>query len=188
MRTSKPTAIFGGSFDPPHCGHVMVVAWLLTCTRHKEVLIIPCYKHAFGKASAPFEDRLAMCRIAFRAFGRRVQVLDVEARLPTPSYTVQTLRYLSETMPDRSFTLVVGSDVAYELPRWKEPEELKKLANILVVRRQGFEEHEGAIGPPFPAVSSSEVRRLLGKGESPQGFVPVGVLDYIKRHRLYAED
>lgn len=179
------TAFFGGSFDPPHCGHVMVVAYLLTCTEVRDVFVVPCYRHAFGKVSAPFEHRFEMCRAAFQPFGRKVRVLDVEAALPAPSFTVQTLRYLIDKYPKRKFTLVVGSDILPETPSWRNWEELTSLAEILVLRREGFEDPPDARGPRFPEVSSTAIRQALARGEAVAGLVPTAVLKIINDLGLY---
>ncbi len=183
-----PTAVYGGSFDPPHCAHVLAVAYLLTCTEHREVFVVPCFRHAFGKASAPFRDRLSLCRAAFRPFGRRVRVLDVEARLPTPSYTVQTLRHLAGAFPDRTFTLVIGADILPETPAWREWDEVARLARLLVLRREGFPDPPGARGPRFPAVSSTEVRQALASGRDVSGVVPTSVLTILSERGLYAQE
>ncbi len=183
-----PTAVFGGSFDPPHCAHVLAVAYLLTCTGHREVFVVPCFRHAFGKASAPFRDRVRLCRAAFRPFGRRVHVLDVEARLPVPSYSVQTLRHLVEAFPDRAFTLVVGADILPETPRWREWDAVTRLAPVLVLRREGYPDPPGSRGPRFPAISSTEIREAILVGRDPSGLVPESVLDLIAKWRLYGKD
>lgn len=180
-----PTAVFGGSFDPPHCAHVLAVAYLLTCTGHREVFVVPCFRHAFGKEPAPFRERLRLCRAAFRPFGRRVRVLDVEAHLPAPSYTVQTLRHLVGAFPDRAFTLVVGADILPETPAWREWDEVARLARVLVLRREGFPDPPGSRGPRFPAVSSTAIREALQAGGDASGLVPESVLDTIFKRKLY---
>ncbi len=179
------TAVFGGSFDPPHCAHVLAVAWLLTCTDHRDVFVVPCFRHAFGKGIAPFRDRLRLCRAAFRPFGGRVRVLDVEARLPVPSYTVQTLRHLVQAHPDRAFTLVVGADILPETPRWRDWDEVSHLARVLVLRREGFPDPPGSFGPRFPATSSTCLREALASGKDVAGWVPESVLALIQKRKLY---
>lgn len=179
----RQVAIFGGSFDPPHCAHVMVVSWVLSCTRCEEVLVVPVYEHAFSKHSAPFEARLAMCRAAFSCFGDRVEVLDIEARLPAPSYTVQTLRRLRADRPDAGLTLVVGADIPAETDRWKDFDEVQRLARLLVVGRAGA--GSGGSGPIFPDVSSTAIREALAAGRDVSGLVPRGALDLIRAEGLY---
>lgn len=126
-----------------------------------------------------------MCRLAFRPLGTRVRVLDIEARLPVPSYTVQTLRHLVQTHPDRAFTLVVGSDIISETPRWRDWDEVSRLARVLVLRRDGFPDPPAPRGPRFPAISSTAIREALASGQDVSGLVPEVVLDVIRRRRLY---
>lgn len=180
-----PTAVFGGSFDPPHCAHVLAVSYLLTCTGHREVFVVPCFRHAFGKESASFSERLRLCRAAFQPLGRRVRVLDIEARLPVPSYTVQTLRRLVAAFPQRSFTLAIGADILPETPHWREWNEVSRLARVLVLRRDGFPDPPGAFGPRFPAVSSTAIRAAIAAGQDVSGLVPDAVLKRIVQRGLY---
>ena len=79
-RAGEHIAILGGSFSPPHEGHVAICAWLLDSAEVDRVVAIPCYEHPFGKELAAFDDRLRMCQIAFEEFGSRVEVLDLEKR------------------------------------------------------------------------------------------------------------
>jgi nicotinate-nucleotide adenylyltransferase len=178
----REVALFGGSFDPPHCAHVMVASWILACTPCRELWVIPVFEHAFGKIAAPFRTRVAMCRAAFACFGRRVRVLDVEARLPHPSFTVQTLRHLASAQPDARFTLVVGSDIPAETARWRDFDAVRRLARLLVVGRDGAAD---APGPRFPAVSSTRIRQDLAAGLSVDDRVPRDVLAVVRREGLY---
>ena len=99
-------------------------------------------------------------------------------------YTVDTLRALHRRWPRRRWTLVVGSDIVSELPRWHEVEEIRRLARILVLNRAGHPA-PGAVGPPLAYVSSSEVRAAIAAGRGGEGLVHRDVLAYIERHRLY---
>lgn len=176
-------AVFGGSFDPPHCAHVMVASWVLTCTETDLLLVIPTYTHPFAKASSPFETRVAMCRAAFSCFGRRVRVSDIEARLSKPSYTVNTLRYLQRRYKDVKFSLIIGSDIPPETPQWRDFEEIQRLANVIVVNR-GSRTRESDT-PVFPDVSSSAIRSAIAEGRDVSSLVPVSVLEIIRRESLY---
>lgn len=180
----RRVAVFGGSFDPPHCAHVMAVSYVLSCTPCERVLVVPVHAHAFAKHSAPFRLRLAMCRAAFACFGRRVRVLDLEARLPSPSYTVQTLRALRAALPDTELSLVVGSDILPETPRWREFDEVRRLASLLVLARPGGEPGAGR-GPVFPDVSSGGIRADLAAGRDVSDRVPGAVLDLVRKEGLY---
>src|SRR5438105_4841598 len=87
-------ALFGGSFDPPHVGHLLAMAYVLGCARVERLLMVPCSRHPFEKQLSPFADRLAMCELAARPFGERVEVSDVEARLGGDSLTLRTVKAL----------------------------------------------------------------------------------------------
>ncbi|MBM4395645.1 MAG: nicotinate (nicotinamide) nucleotide adenylyltransferase [Deltaproteobacteria bacterium] len=185
MEARRQVAVFGGSFDPPHCAHVMVVSYVLACTECDEVWVVPVAEHAFDKQSARFEARLAMCRAAFAPLGERVRVLDVEARLPWPSYTVQTLRELRAARPDVDLVLVMGSDIPAEAARWKAFDEVARLARILVVGREGAPAAEVVAGPRFPEVSSTAIREALAGGRDVSALVPRGALEVIRKEGLY---
>jgi nicotinate-nucleotide adenylyltransferase len=97
---------------------------------------------------------------------------------------VDTLRELHRRWPDWRWTLVVGSDIVPEMAKWREPEEIRRLARIVVLNRAGHPA-PGALGPPLVKVSSTEVRAALATGRGGEGLVPREVLAYIERHGLY---
>jgi nicotinate-nucleotide adenylyltransferase len=186
-------AVFGGSFDPPHVGHVLLAAWALSAGGIDRLLVVPTFAHAFAKRSAPFADRVEMARLAFSIFDpARVEVSDIESALPPPSYTVETLEAVQRGWPGASLRLLVGSDILADLPRWRDVERIEALAPLLVGGRAGHA-REGAgrsvqdSVPNFPEVSSTEVRALLAAGRRPAHLVPEPVLAHIERRALYAE-
>lgn len=179
------TAVFGGSFDPPHCVHVMAVSYALACTPCREAWIIPCFTHAFGKELASYEARMEMCHAAFSLFGKRVRILDVESTLPPPSYTVHTLRHLAQAHPGRTFRLIIGSDILPETREWKEWDEVTRLAPPIIMQRVGAPPSTEALTPLFPDVSSSDVRRRLAGGVDVDDLVPDEVLRIIRSKGLY---
>ena len=183
LLADRDIALFGGSFDPPHCAHVMAMSYVLSCTPCTEAWVLPVFHHAFAKDIAPFKVRLALCRAAFACFGRRVRVLDVESRLPSPSYTVQTLRHLVGAHPAARFHLVVGTDILSETSRWKDFPEVARLARLLVLNRG--EPDPRAAGPVFPPVSSSAIRADLAAGRDVSDRVPRAVLERIHATGLY---
>lgn len=186
----RRVALFGGSFNPPHAGHVLVVAWLLSSKRADEVWIIPAGVHPFGKVLAPFPLRVAMVRAALAPFGTAVRVEEIEASLPAPSYTIDTVEALRARHPDTTFRLVVGTDILLESPKWKEFERLQTLVELLPVRRAGVRGSEPDPDPAhptplFPAISSSEVRERIARGDAVDGIVPAAVLEQIHAAALY---
>lgn len=176
-------AIFGGSFDPPHFGHISVVAWVISCIGVKKLLVIPCKSHPFGKEMASFEHRLEMCQSAFSIFGEKVEVLDIEGHMPQPSYTIDTLRSLRKLFPHQRLALIIGSDIPRETDKWKEFDEIKKISEVIVVRRPDFDSH--GRGPLFPDISSTMVRSYIKNKLDVTDLIPKGVMDIIKRRSLY---
>jgi nicotinate-nucleotide adenylyltransferase len=177
-------ALIGGSFNPPHVGHLLAAHFVRATEPVDEVWLVPADRHPFGKRLAPFEHRLNMCELLCADASGWLHVSDVERTLGGQGRTVDTLRHLSARFPDVRWTLVVGSDIVPELPSWKEPEALRSLARLLVLNRAGHPWAE-AVGPPMAHVSSSEVRETLARGGDVSHLVPRAVLAYAQAHQLY---
>ncbi len=167
--------VYGGSFNPPHVGHALVAGWLGWTRRVDEVWLVPAFQHAFAKALAPWEVRVAACRALAGAVGAHVSVVDIEARLPTPSYTIQTLDALALRHPGCQLRLVVGADVQSQRSQWRDWPRIAAEYAPVVVGRAGYPEVDGA--PTFPGVSSTEVRARLARGEPVDALVPAAVLE-----------
>lgn len=176
-------AVFGGSFNPPHVAHVLGAAFVLTTGEVDRVLIVPCFRHPFAKALAPFDDRLAMCRLAFAPLAA-VEVSDVERDLGGESLTVRTLEHLAAQRPDWRLRLVVGADVVAEMDRWTRPERVRALAPPLVLGRVGAPPVDGAPAV-LPEVSSTALREALARGEAPGPLLPAAVAAYAAERGLY---
>lgn len=181
---SGRVALLGGSFNPPHLAHALVALAVLATEDVEALWVIPCADHPFGKDLAPFAHRLEMCRRAFRHLEGKVAVLDVEGRLPTPSFTVQTLRALHAARPGIAPHLVVGTDILDELDKWREPEALEILCKLVVVPRTGYA-RRGRLELALPEVSSTEVRRRLRDGLDVDGVLDREVVSYVRTHALY---
>lgn len=184
-------ALLGGSFDPPHIAHQMAALYLLEGESFDEVWLLPCFRHAFGKTLAPFEDRLEMCRRLVRPFGARARVFEIERELPGGegvNRTVDTVAALQARHPGLDFTFVVGSDIPEQAPAWKDFGRLRRMVEFLVLRRPGYaEELPGWRYAPvaLPEVSSTQIRERLRRGESVRGLVPAAVAGYIQERELY---
>ena len=167
-------AVYGGSFDPPHLGHAMVAGWLLWTGKVDRVLLVPAFAHAFDKRSAPFAGRLALCHaMAADVDAARVVVVDIEARLPTPSYTLHTLRALAAEHPDLRLRLVVGADVLEQTDHWHAWSTIQDEFEPIVVGRVGWPPVPGA--PSFPGVSSTDIRQRIAAGQPVDHLVTAGV-------------
>jgi nicotinate-nucleotide adenylyltransferase len=192
--------IFGGTFNPPHLGHLVCAQEAYLHLRLDLVMLVP----ARIPPHKPVEDepgpqhRLELCRIATRDDERFV-VSDMEIRRGGPSYTVDTLKELTTTHPDTDLFLILGGDVAAGLPRWHEPERVISLATLAVAERRGTAraDIDAAVGPlaganrtaffPMPTidVSSTTIRQRVRTGEPIRYIVPDAVIEYTREHRLY---
>ncbi|HXI63653.1 MAG TPA: nicotinate (nicotinamide) nucleotide adenylyltransferase [Gemmatimonadales bacterium] len=190
-------ALFGGSFDPVHVGH-LVVAEAAGEALGAMVRFLPAreqpFKHAAHVATA--EQRACMLELAV-AGNPRLGVERIELGLPAPSYTVRTLRALATRDPRRvgnRYTLLLGADAARDLGAWYEVEALPELADVVVFARPGA----GATLPRHPAirrvvevpaidVSATMIRERVRAGRSIRYLVPEAVREYIAAHGLYRE-
>jgi nicotinate-nucleotide adenylyltransferase len=179
--------VFGGSFDPPHVAHVLSVAYVLSATDADQVLVVPCYRHPFGKGLAPFEHRLAMCELAM-GWIPNAAVSTVERELGGESWTLRTVEHLREAHPDWRLRLVVGADILTEGRRWHGFDRLVELAPLLVLGRQGITRDDA---PPalLPEVSSRAIRDAIRNQRAREiaPLLPRRVLQYIGEHALYGE-
>ncbi len=181
----REIALLGGSFNPPHVAHLMAAYWARATQGVAEVWLLPSYRHPFGKQLAPFEDRVEMCRLAAAAL-RGVHVCSAEAELaddPLVGKTARTLEHLRAKHPRNLFALVLGADILAETEKWYRFDRIREMARIIVVGRHGYPGAEGA--PALPAISSTDVRDRLGRGEDVSAVVPARVLAYIREKGLY---
>ena len=179
-------AIFGGSFDPPHLGHVLVAAWAASMGEVDRVLVVPTYSHALGKvAGASFDTRVEMCEAALNSI-EGVSVSRVEADLGGTSRTFHTLEALRSELSGAEFRLLIGSDILAETDRWYRWSEVASMAPPLVIRREGYpygDERE----PALPGVSSTAVRAAIARADRiVDAWVPASVRAIIARDGLYA--
>ncbi|MEW5926339.1 MAG: nicotinate-nucleotide adenylyltransferase [Gemmatimonadota bacterium] len=186
--------VFGGTFDPPHHGHLAVAADVHDALGLDRVLLVPSAvpPHKRHTVQAPAEVRLEMLHAAVRG-DPRFEVDDLELRRPGPSYTVDTLRALRERFPGAELFFLVGADNVRELSSWREPEEIVRLARIVAVPR-GCESIDAEAPFPFLAVpvirtevSATEVRRRVAAGLSIRYLVPDAVREIVAREGLYRE-
>jgi len=183
-------ALFGGSFDPVHLGH-LVVADTAAEALGARVRLMPAREQPFKQAvhGALPAQRVAMLSLAV-AGNPHLAVDDIELGLPMPSYTVQTLRALARREPGNRFTLLLGADAARDVPAWHEAEALPALADVVVFARPGsaVPSHplfRQVIEVPAVDISATLVRRRLAEGRSIRYLVPDAVREYIAAHGLY---
>jgi nicotinate-nucleotide adenylyltransferase len=167
----------------------LTVHYLLAIGAADLVLVVPVFQHAFEKKLSPFALRLSMCRAAFDPV-ERVEVSEIESKLPAPNYTLNTILALRQERPEASFRLVVGADVLADTEHWHRFEEVCDLAPPFVLGRAGFDDPRA---PPvvLPEVSSTQVRTWF-QASAPQGselrkeaLIPQAVREVIEREQLY---
>jgi nicotinate-nucleotide adenylyltransferase len=182
----RTVAVFGGSFNPPHVGHVLAAAYVLAVHDIDEVLVVPAYRHPFHKELCSFDHREAMARLAFRDLPR-VTVSPIERELGAPvSRTVDTLEGLLARHQDWRLRLVLGADVLHDRDKWHRFERVVELAPLIVLGRVGVR-HLESPRPVLPEVSSSEVRAAVARGDDDAlaALLPRAVRDYVAREGLY---
>ncbi len=188
-------ALFGGSFDPVHDGHVAVVDHVLAAGLAEAVTVVPARLSPHkDQVTAPAAERLALARLAF-AGRSAVTVDDREIRRPGPSYTIDTLRELAAAHPGDRWRLVMGADNLAGLPTWREAAALARLAEIVVMPRAGaaaaavpagFARERFLLVDDFDEpVSSTAIRAMLAAGRLPAAGLPAAVAARIRARGLY---
>jgi nicotinate-nucleotide adenylyltransferase len=179
--------VFGGEFDPPHVGHLVVAQEARYALALDRLLIVPVGIPPHRSASlTPPLLRHEMARIAFE-HEPDTEVSTVEIDRGGPSFTVDTLQELAG--PEVALTLVMGADQYAALHRWREPERIRELAAVAVARRPGAELPDGAdlvLDSPLVDLSSTELRERIAGGRPVNHLVPAGVLALIQAEGLYA--
>jgi nicotinate-nucleotide adenylyltransferase len=192
--------ILGGTFNPPHLGHLICAQEAHRQLQLDRVLLIPTRTppHKLLRDDPGPRHRLELCRLAV-GDDDRFAVSDLEIGRDGPSYTVDTLEELHATVQDSDLYLILGGDIATGLPQWREPERVLSLATLGVVDREGTPrtaieaaldhlaggERVQFFSMPQIAISSTLVRRRLQAGQPVRYLVPDAVIDYMERHRLY---
>jgi nicotinate-nucleotide adenylyltransferase len=180
------TAVFGGSFNPPHLAHVLAVTVVLSRFEVERVLVVPTHQHPFAKSLAPYDDRVKMCELAM-GWLPKVEVSRVEEELGGESRTVRTIEHLRATHPQWNLRFVMGADIVVESAKWYRFDRVMELAPPIVLGRAGVS-YEGAPVAVLPAISSTEVRSMIaaGRWDDLAPLVPRTVLAHVRAHGLYA--
>lgn len=192
--------LFGGTFDPPHLGHLALAEWARQDLALDRVIFMPAGQppHKRGRRLSPAAHRLAMTRLAVRGH-RGFAVSDLEARRDGPSFTVDTLRHLRAAHPGARLFLLMGADSLDDFATWREPAAIARLATLVVATRPGAGKRAGrgpaSTGPRPPRVvrldnpgldiSATVLRGRARRGLSLRYLVPDRVAAYIGRHQLY---
>lgn len=181
--------IFGGTFDPPHIGHLIVAQDAMAALGLDGVIFVPAAQppHKLDESIAPPAVRLAMVRAAI-AGTDGFEVDDVELRRKGPSWSVDTLREFRKRLPDADLHLLIGSDQFAEFDTWREPAEIRRLARLVVLAREGTAtaaEGVRVVRVTRIDVSSTDVRNRVAEGKPIRFLVPDAVAALIRLHGLY---
>ncbi len=197
------TGVLGGTFDPPHNGHLTIAREALVHLKLDQVLFAPTQSPPLKDVQhvTPIADRLVMVRLAI-ANEPHFSLSRVDADRPGPTYTVDTMRLLRQQFGENvELYFVMGLDSLANLLRWRAPEQLIQLCQLAVFERPGFTVDLNALEDKLPGlrkrvvfipapaldISAHELQRRVRTGESIAKFVPEAVAAYIDEHKLYQE-
>ena len=192
--------ILGGTFNPPHLGHLISAQEAYVHLRLDQVLVIPANipPHKAVEDEPGPAHRVELCRLAVQG-DDRFAVSELEIDRDGPSFTVDTLEELNSKAPDSDLFLILGADIAAGLPGWREPGRVLSLSRLAIAERPGTSRadveaairqvHGGDRAEFFPMptieISSTDIRRRVARGEPINYMVPDAVARYVHEHRLY---
>ena len=182
---------FGGSFDPPHKGHLEIIQY---CCKHSDkLLLIPAAKSPLKNQppSAERYHRIQMLKLLIQDLDFPIQVDDWEINQSGPSYTYDTIQHLQENYPDSNLSMVIGADQLIKFQRWKNYKEIMNSVQIL-----GFNRDSCDFTPPDEMnltwlkdfkvdISSSIIREKIAKGDSSDNDLTPSIQRYIQNNKLY---
>ncbi len=187
----KRIGILGGTFDPPHNGHLQIAKTAKKCLSLDLILFIPCSRHILKKTKPHVSDFHRSNMVSLLCTNDDTFIIEnCELEKGGISFTSDTLAFLKKKYKNSKFLLLMGKDSYDSLDLWKSPEKIRDLARIVVIPR-GKEEivlkdkRDMDIKTKKINVSSTQIRNNLLKGISVERFVPKAVLRYIKKEKLY---
>ncbi len=195
------TGILGGTFDPPHNGHLAIAQAALDYLGLEQVLFAPTRQppHKPNQPITPVDARVEMVRLAISRYSAFV-LSRVDVDRAGPNYTADTLRLLRRQFgDDTAMYFIMGMDSLASLLTWYKPEEIVRLCKLAVIQRPGFTADLSVLEAKIPEIrervvfvpaspvdiSASDIQRRVRKGESIAGLVPPAVAAYIQQHHLY---
>jgi nicotinate-nucleotide adenylyltransferase len=193
--------LLGGTFNPPHLGHLVCAQEAWDQLGLDRVLLVPVHTppHKEAAGDPGVEARVELCELAV-AGDDRLEVSRIDADVPGPSFTVDTLTRLHERHPGDQLTFIVGGDMAHSLPSWREPEAILELADLAIAERadvrrddildrlsslRGARERIRFFDMPRIDISSSLVRQRAAAGRPIRYLVPDQVAAAVERTRMY---
>ena len=184
--------VFGGTFDPPHTGHLLVASDAFEALSLDRLLFVPAYTQPLkrGRHAADPGQRLEMARRLVDG-DLRFSVDEIEIARAGLSYTVDTLAVFAERWPDATRFFLAGADVLRSFAQWREPERIRELATLVLLQRSDADPPPSSdadwmkLATRRIDISSTEIRDRVRAGRSIRGFVPAAVADFIAAEGLY---
>lgn len=177
------TGVYSGSFNPIHIGHLALANWLCEFTELDEIWFVVSPHNPFKQHADLLDDsfRLELVRKAISKYPK-FKACDLEFSLPRPSYTINTLRTLQKTYPDRDFYLIIGSDNWLKFGQWKSSEEITGQFPIIIYPRPSYPiaklpslPNVRIVPAPILEISSSFIRKSLKEGKDLRFFLPEAI-------------
>ncbi len=190
---NKNIALFFGSFNPIHVGHLMIANYMVEFEKIDEVWFIVSPQNPFKSKSELISEevRFEMVNIAVAKL-KRVTASDIEFKMPQPSYTINTLNLLLKKYPHYQFHLLMGSDNIINIKRWREAETIISRYPILVYPRNGYTITPDSVtqktkitNAPIVDISSTMIRKWISAGNDVRAFLPDGIFEFIEENKLY---
>lgn len=184
--------LYFGSFNPVHCGHLIIANHILNETGLEKIWFIVSPQNPFKTSSALLNEynRLHLLKLATED-DLRIKVSDIEFGLPKPSYTSVTLAHLQEKYPGHGFSIIMGGDSFQNLGKWNNAEYIIKNFPVYVYPRPGFEiqNHFNAklkiVEAPLLQISATQIRQLIKEGKSVRYLLPEKVREEIEKGNYY---
>jgi nicotinate-nucleotide adenylyltransferase len=186
--------LYFGSFNPIHIGHLIIANHVLNETSINKIWFIVSPQNPFKESKTLLNefDRLHLVRLATQD-DNRIKCSDIEFNLPKPSYTSNTLAFLSEKYPEHQFSIIMGSDSYQNLDKWKNYETIINNYSIYVYKREGYEikknfDKEAVIlSAPIIQISASQIREYIRSAKSIRYLVPEIVREEIESRKFYKQ-
>lgn len=186
--------LYFGSFNPIHVGHLIIANHLLNETQIKKIWFVVSPQNPFkeNKSLLNEYDRLHLVRLAVQD-DNRIKCSDIEFSLPKPSYTSNTLAFISEKHPDIKFSIIMGSDSYQNLDKWKNFETIINNYNIYIYKRKEHEINKILgrkpiiLNAPLIEISASQIRENIKSGKSIRYLVPEIVREEIETRKFYKQ-
>jgi len=193
--------LFGGTFDPPHLGHLILASEAHSQLELNRLLwvLTPDPPHKQDQEITPIEHRLAMVELAIQD-NPDFELSRIELDRPGPHYTLDTVELIAQQYPDADITPIIGGDSLRDLPKWHRPKELLQACHwVGVMHRPGeqrnLEELEHSlpgisskvhyVDAPLLEIASREIRNRITHGQPYRYYLPSAVYEYIEQHHLY---